>query len=183
MGFSPRKNQDKGKSVKQKWSKQRIIETIRDLYQKGVDISASNISKNHIPLFTASCSRRYFSSWGNAVRAAGIDYDKILEAGKSRRREKLTKWTREQVLEEIRRTGPKNLLTTYRDRLALYSAARREFGSWKQALEAAGFRLTKGSHKNSNQIFPREEGRESSPETEDAPKEVPQPTGSVQQNG
>jgi hypothetical protein len=140
-------------NMKQKWSKEKIIETIKDLKAKNVDISASNISKNYIPLFTASCSRRYFASWSNAVKAAGIDYDNILEAGKARRREKLTKWSKEEVLEAIQQAGSKNLLTTYRDRLALYSAARREYGSWKQALEAAGYRLTKGSHKNSNQIF------------------------------
>lgn len=143
--------------MKQKWSTEKIVETIQELRKQNIDISASNISKNHIPLFTAACSRRYFSSWANAVKAAGIDYDQILEAGKSRRRKKLTKWSKQQVLEEVRRAESQNLLTTYRDRLALYSAARREFGSWKQALEAAGYRLTKGSHKNSNQIFRSEE--------------------------
>lgn len=143
--------------MKQKWSKEKIVETIKDLQRQSMDISASNISKNYIPLFTAACSRRYFSSWANAVKAAGIDYDQILEAGKARRRKKLTKWSKDEVLEQVRQAESKNLLTTYRDRLALYSAARREFGSWKQALEAAGYRLTKGAHKNSNQIFKKEE--------------------------
>jgi len=143
--------------MKQKWSKEKIVETIKDLQRQSTDISASNISKNYIPLFTAACSRRYFSSWANAVKAAGIDYDQILEAGKARRRKKLTKWSKEEVLEQVRLAESKNLLTTYRDRLALYSAARREFGSWKQALEAAGYRLTKGAHKNSNQIFKKDE--------------------------
>lgn len=147
----------KGSPMKQKWSKEKIVEAIKELRNQNVDISASNISKNHIPLFTAACSRRYFSSWANAVKTAGIDYDQILEAGKSRRRKKLTKWSKEQVLEEIRKAESQNLLSTYRDRLALYSAARREFGSWKQALESAGYRLTKGSHKNSNQIFRSEQ--------------------------
>jgi hypothetical protein len=147
--------------MKQKWSKDKIIEMIKDLKRQNIDISASNISKNYIPLFTASCSKRYFSSWSNAVKAAGIDYDNILEAGKARRREKLTKWSKEEVLEAIQQAESKNLLTTYRDRLALYSAARREFGSWKQALEAAGYRLTKGSHKNSNQIFSSNETQSS----------------------
>ena len=143
--------------MKQKWSKEKIVETIKDLKQQNIDISASNISKNYIPLFTAACSRRYFSSWANAVKAAEIDYDQILEAGKARRRKKLTKWSKDQVLEAVKKAESQNLLTTYRDRLALYSAARREFGSWKQALEAAGYRLTKGSHKNSNQIFKADE--------------------------
>lgn len=143
--------------MKQKWSKEKIVETIQELKKQNVDISASHVSKNHIPLFTAACSRRYFSSWANAVKAAGIDYDKILENGKARRRSKLTKWSKERVLEAVRKAESQNLLTTYRDKLALYSAARREFGSWKQALEAAGYKLTKGSHKNSNQIFKADE--------------------------
>lgn len=143
--------------MKQKWSQEKIVENIQALQKQGIDISASNISKNHIPLFTAACSRRYFSSWSNAVKAAGIDYDQILEAGKIRRRKKLTKWSKAQVLEEVRKAESQNLLITYRERLALYSAARREFGSWKLALEAAGYKLTKGSHKNSNQIFRSED--------------------------
>jgi hypothetical protein len=64
----------------------------------------------------------------------------------------LTKWSKTQVLEEVKKSQSLNLLTTYRDRLALYSAARREFGSWKQALEEAGYKLTKGSNKNMNRI-------------------------------
>jgi hypothetical protein len=138
--------------MKRKWSKEIIIEMIKDLKNQNVDLSAGFISKNHVSLFTAASSRRYFSSWANAVREAGINYDQILEEGKNRRRSKLTKWSKIQVLEEVKKSQSLNLLTTYRDRLALYSAARREFGSWKQALEEAGYELTKGSNKNQNQI-------------------------------
>ena len=138
--------------MKQKWSREAIIGMIMDLKNQNIDLSAGYISKNYVSLFTAASSRRYFSSWANAVREAGINYDQILEEGKSRRRSKLTKWSKTQVLEEVKKSQSLNLLTTYRDRLALYSAARREFGSWKQALEHAGYKLTKGSNKNTNQI-------------------------------
>lgn len=135
-----------------KWSKEIIIEAIKNLNQQNADLSAGNAIRNHVALFTAACALRYFSSWGKAVKAAGIDYEKILETGKASRREKLGKWSKEKVLEEIRRMEPRALLTIYRDRLVLYSAARREFGSWKKALEIAGYRLTKGSYKNSKFI-------------------------------
>jgi hypothetical protein len=138
--------------MKQKWSKEIIIEMIKDFKNQNIDLSAGYISKNYVSLFTAASSRRYFNSWANAVREAGINYDQILEEGKSRRRSKLTKWSKTQVLEEVKSAQSLNLLTTYRDRLALYSAARREFGSWKQALAEAGYKLTKGSNKNMNQI-------------------------------
>jgi hypothetical protein len=140
--------------MRQKWSREKIVETIQKLRQQNADISAGEVAKNHIPLFSAACSYRYFPGWANAVKAAGIDYGPILEAGKIHRRKILTKWSKEKVLEEIRKIEPKDLLNTYHGRLSLYSAARREFGSWKQALEIAGYRLTKGSHKNSNQIIP-----------------------------
>jgi hypothetical protein len=139
--------------MKQKWSKEAITGIIQDLKNQNIDLSAGYISKNYVSLFTAASSRRYFNSWANAVREAGINYDQILEQGKSRRRNKLTKWSKIQVLEEVKKSQSLNLLTTYRDRLALYSAARREFGSWKQALEQAGYKLTKGSNKNTNQII------------------------------
>jgi hypothetical protein len=138
--------------MKQKWSKEAIIEMIKDLKNQNIDLSAGFISKNYVSLFTAASSSRYFNSWANAVRESGINYDQILDEGKSRRRSKLTKWSKTQVLEEVKKSQSLNLLTTYRDRLALYSAARREFGSWKQALEQAGYKLTKGTNKNSNQI-------------------------------
>jgi hypothetical protein len=138
--------------MKQKWSKEIILEMIKDFKNQNIDLSAGHISKNYVSLFTAASSRRYFNSWANAVREAGINYDQILDEGKSRRRSKLTKWSKTQVLEEVKSSQSLNLLTTYRDRLALYSAARREFGSWKQALAEAGYKLTKGSNKNMNQI-------------------------------
>ncbi len=139
--------------MRRKWSKDKIVETIKNLEKKNIDISAKNISKNNMTLFVAASARRYFSSWANAVNAAGIDYNKILEIGKARRKEKLTKWSNEKVLDEIRSFETGRLLTTYRHRLALYSAARRAFGSWEQALEVAGYGLAKGTNKNANHIF------------------------------
>lgn len=138
----------------QKWSKEKIIGQILALRKKGVDLGAANISARHRNLFTAASTERYFSCWGTAVKGAGINYDKIKRAGKLRRNEKLTKWPKERILKEIQdEKEPRNLLTAYRTRLPIYMAARRRFGSWEQALEAAGYGLKKGSIRNSNQIF------------------------------
>ncbi len=138
---------------KQKWSKERIVQNIQELLRQNTDLSAGYVSRHHVPLFSAAINKNYFSSWGNAVKAAGIDYGSIMKAGKERRRDLLTKWTKEKVLKEIRRPETETLLKTYRDQMDLYSAARRKFGSWEKALKAAGYRLAKGSHKNSNRIF------------------------------
>jgi hypothetical protein len=139
--------------MRKKWSKEKIVQAIQELRKQNIDLSAGNISKHYIALFSAANARRYFSTWANALKAAGVDYGPIMEAGKKHRLDLLTKWTEEEVLKEIRRSEPEKLLKTYRDQMGLYSAARRIFGNWEKALEAAGYRLTKGSHKNSNQIF------------------------------
>ena len=142
------------KQIKKKWSKEKILKYIQKLQKRGADLGAGNISKKYCGLFTAASSERYYSGWGNAVKAVGIDYEKIKRAAFTRRRNKLTKWTKERIIVEIiKEKNSRNLLTAYRDNLPIYTAARRKFGSWEQALGAAGFGLKKGSFKNSNQIF------------------------------
>lgn len=129
--------------MKQKWSKILIVRQIKKLSRTGVDISASNVSRNYIPLFTAASSKRYFHSWRKAVQKCGINYDRILERGRKRRREKLTKWDKKRVLKEIKALNPRGMSIAYRSNLALYSAARREYGNWKRALVAAGHKGAK----------------------------------------
>ena len=137
---------------KRKWSKKKIVQEIKRLKRSGVDLSASAMSSSHIALFSAASSANYFKSWRAAVKAAGINYDRILDKGKKSRKEKLTLWDAKRVLAEIKKSSPQTLLKIYRTNLALYSAGRREFGSWERALKAAGFRLKKSGRKNSNLI-------------------------------
>jgi hypothetical protein len=80
------------------------------------------------PLYDAAV--RHFGSWEAAVCAAKVDYRQF--TGK-------TRWSRERVVIEIRK-----LARIRRERPAdtpppLREAAQRHFGSWEQALRAAGF--------------------------------------------
>lgn len=56
----------------------------------------------------------------------------------------MRKWTKEAIAEEIRALHEKgvrlNYSTVFRDHLALLRAAMRYYGSWKAAIEAAGFK-------------------------------------------
>ena len=140
---------------KRKWSKEKIVREIRALKRKGEDLSASGMSRRHVALFSAASCASYYRSWRAAVSAAGLNYDRILAKGKRSRRDKLTRWDRKRVLREIRRSSPQTLLKVYRHNLALYSAGRREFGSWEAALRAGGYRLGKSGRKNSNVIAKR----------------------------
>jgi len=122
-----------------KWSKEKIIEKIKDLYQRSMDLSAGHVSKTFKALFSAATSKRYFGSWREAVKAAEIDYESIKAASALARRQKLRKWSPEKVMEEIKKIPEKELWFVYRVNLALHSAARREFGSWENAVRAAGY--------------------------------------------
>lgn len=121
-----------------KWSKEKIIEKIKDLYQCNTDLSPAYISKTFKTLFSAVISKRYFGSWQEAVKAAGIDYEPFKAASVKARIQKIRKWSPEKVVEEIKKIPERELGFVYRTNLALYYAARREFGSWKNAIAAAG---------------------------------------------
>lgn len=122
-----------------KWSKDKIIKKIKDLYRRNMDLSAGNVAKTFKALFSAATSKRYFGSWREAVKIAGIDYESIKSVSAQVRREKLRKWSPEKVVEEIKKIPEKELWFVYRTNLALHSAARREFGSWESAVRAAGY--------------------------------------------
>jgi hypothetical protein len=60
-----------------KWSKEIIIKRIQKLEGLEIDLSAQYISTRE-PLFYRA-AQRYFSNWRNALKAAGIDYEKEIE--------------------------------------------------------------------------------------------------------
>jgi two-component system, response regulator len=123
--------------AQKKWSREMIIGRIKELKDQNIALSSRNIFKNHISLYSAACS--YFGGWANAVWIAGVNYDEILNQGKLSRREKLSKWSRARVLEEIQKILSLNPSANYKDQPALYAAARREFRSWKDAVKEAGY--------------------------------------------
>ncbi len=124
------------------WSSDRILEEIQRLHASGSDITQSRVEAIDSKLTSAAI--RYFGSWRAAVEAAGIDYSRIAEAGRRRRSEKMTKWTRERILEEIKSLfeagDDLSSSVVRRKHLALYATARRpeHFGSWSSAVAAAG---------------------------------------------
>lgn len=119
-----------------RWTAAKVIATIQRLHERGVDLSPTGIRKSHSALFSSARSKSHFGSWKAAVTAAGLDYSKI-KRGKQ-------VWSRERILRRI-----SHAYQTHEDLLSgefklrhkkLYSAAcaKRYFGSWKKAIEAAG---------------------------------------------
>ena len=115
------------------WNSRLIVDNINYLYAKGEDLSYSRMWRER-GYIIASASR-ILGSWGEAVEAAGIDYEKI-------RRNKI--WTNKKVISEIRKRHSENKPLNYRqiyiEDSPLLSAAtqKKRFGSWDEALKAAG---------------------------------------------
>lgn len=83
--------------------------------------------------------QRSFGSWSNAIEAAGFPRPKIGHYRDESQRGIVTKWPAEAVLEWIR-SNAKNGKPPASKGSAPVHAAVREFGSWNNAVIAAGYR-------------------------------------------
>jgi hypothetical protein len=106
-----------------KWNPERIVAAIRAWHEH--DPTLRRVRREDQGLYYAAM--RCLGSWNGAVRAAGLTPFQC-------------KWTRQSVLDAIRARHEQGLPLrgiTSRD-LALYAAAQRHFGSWAEAMRAAG---------------------------------------------
>ncbi len=118
------------------WTREKLVETIRELHAAGVDLSPTAIQHTHSAMFSSARSRSHFGTWRAAVEAAGLDYDGIKRVRQ--------RWSRDGILQQIRthHNNGDDLLdpdfkTAHRD-LYLAASAHRYFGSWRRAITAAG---------------------------------------------
>jgi hypothetical protein len=59
------------------WTEPFVVKTLRELNRAGVDLRYANIKRCYQPLYQAA--RYYFGNYVNAVRQAGIDYDRVVK--------------------------------------------------------------------------------------------------------
>ena len=114
-----------------KWSKETVINQICNLDFA----SAKQIQKKRGDLYGAAI--RLFGSWKTAVEAAGLDYSLI------RKKKSSGFWTEKTVVEGIKTLSQKHSAFARKTKPDLYGAALRIFGSWGEAVQAAGFDYTK----------------------------------------
>lgn len=118
------------------WSKAKIVKSIKALHKKREDLSYNRMARVHQGLLAAA--NYHFGSWGKAVDAAGVDY--------AREVRRIPKWTSEKIIKAIKAAHKSKAdlswtnVTKNRKYSALAYAAIRasQFGSWDEALEAAG---------------------------------------------
>ncbi len=116
------------------WTKERIIERIRDLHAGGEDLSWRFVSTQLDPqLAAAATKKKHFGSWRQAVIAAGLDYSTI---------RRYREWDEETILSEVKDLHAKGIDLNAKSMedydITLITAARRRFDSWDKALTAAG---------------------------------------------
>ena len=118
-----------------RWTKARIIAEIQRRDKEGQTLCLAAILREE-PRLKRFCYAvlHQFGKWSQALRAAGLHPDAV--------RNRQRKWPRERVIQEIRRRHVEGkLLNTdrmLREDLALHTAGRRHFGTWKKAVEQAG---------------------------------------------
>lgn len=119
-----------------KWSKEVVVSTILELRRGGEKLNSDYAQKNHRPLYLAACT--YCGGWKQAIKAAGLSYEDVRIKTPNRKRV----WSKEIVIETIKgmHNAGEELNSNYiqTERQRLYGAANKYFGSWQQAVAAAG---------------------------------------------
>ncbi len=120
--------------MNRKWSQDSIALEIVSMYESGENMNYAGIAANNLALLRAAT--RYFGTWEAAVRYAGLDYDSI-------RRYK--SWNRERIVARIQELHAQDADLSWRNvcvnidpQLAAAATKKSHFGSWREALEAAG---------------------------------------------
>jgi hypothetical protein len=121
-----------------KWSKESIAERIKEMHGEGIDLNYADIADNHVALLRAAT--RYFGSWRSAVEYSGLDYEGI---------RKYKTWTQDRILERIRELHTagedlswRHVSTQVDPQLAAAATKKKHFGSWRNAIEAAGLKYS-----------------------------------------
>lgn len=123
----------KGLQRRDVWTPELVLQRIQERREAGLSLRSSAVVDNPA-LYCAA--RREFGSWGKAVETAGFDYEAIKgHKGK-------TRWSNELVLQcidERRAAGlALNSVDVVTENAPLAGAAQRLFGSWGNAIAAAG---------------------------------------------
>ncbi len=123
-GISPDKAQ-----VRDAWPPSRVLAGIKALARRKRPVTPSELKRRYRCLVAAA--QRCFGSWPKAVVAAGIDPVKFRRSGT---------WTKDRIVEAIlkRALQGKALNSNAVNPKSLVEAGAKAFGSWGDALEAAG---------------------------------------------
>jgi hypothetical protein len=116
------------------WNEQLVTEEIRAWQELGKPLYSHFMRQNYQELLAAGI--RYFGTWRAAIEASGISYDSV---------RKYRDWSKERIIETIQRLEKDGVDLSFRSMMLskyapmVYASIRpNHFGSWKDALTAAG---------------------------------------------
>jgi hypothetical protein len=117
------------------WSREAVAFEILDRHRTGKPLNYTAIEGEDLRLMRAACY--YYVTWRGAIEAAGLDYAAI---------RKYKSWSKEAIVTRIRHLGTSGHdlswthVSRYADpQMAASAIKKSRFGSWKEAVEAAGF--------------------------------------------
>lgn len=121
------------------WSRDKIVERIKDLQSQGIDLSWRHVSTQVDPqLAAAATKRQHFGSWRGAIEAAGLNYSDV---------RRYRQWNEQNIISNIKELHEQgkdlNAKSVEEIDITLITAARRRFDSWDKALTAAGLDASK----------------------------------------
>ncbi len=115
------------------WTKEKIIKIIQRRHRLKQPLNSGYMTVKMAPLHVAG--QRFFGSWRNAIRSAGLDYSKI-------KKMRWGWWTKPRILMSIKSLEKRgiqlSITSTRKSHKSLVEAAVRYFGSWSKAVDAAG---------------------------------------------
>lgn len=117
------------------WNAETVKAEILKLYKNNVSLNAGALHRGQY-VYVLAAGRKVFGSWGRAIRSAGLDYKKI------RKGRQKGWWTKPRILMCIRALERRGVRLSHNSirasRGPLLAATLVHFGSWSQAVEAAG---------------------------------------------
>lgn len=126
--------QDSRRRRNRRWSAESVVEMIRQWHRENKPLYSHYVRKNFQELLAAGI--RYFGSWESAIEAAGISYESV---------RRYHEWNKDRIVAKIRDLHRQGVDLSFRAMMLsefnsmVHAAIRKNhFGSWKNALEAAG---------------------------------------------
>lgn len=117
------------------WDDKTVLEEILRLHESEVSLNTGSLQGGSYSYILAA-GRKVFGSWSKAVRAAGLNYSKI------RKGRHQGWWTKPRIIMCIQNLEKRGVRLSHNSihasHTALFSAAVFHFGSWSEAVEAAG---------------------------------------------
>src|SRR5262249_19612646 len=115
----------------QPYTKKSWIAAIQKVYETDGKVFAKYLQQHYPQLYSEGVW--IFGGWDKALQTAGFDPDKMRLQGS---------WDRQKIIKRLQNMGDRHLPLYARymlkNQTALFSSSLREFGSWNNALRAAG---------------------------------------------